>query len=277
MIRYISLLLLVFLFSHNISWGQQNLFDCHNSKRFAQYLYNTGQFELSIHELERIQFFCESDTNSQLLLLKSYRKLKKYDEANLFFIDKTIDDIGQLPPDFCLEYIRLNMAQNNYNLVNNAIQQGLVFPGMQEHQLGATLLQKNWQKAFTLSQSAPPNTSYQMSSLIKVAHKSYAIKYKKPWIATLLSVVVPGSGKMYSGYWGDGAISFLFTASSSFFAYRAFQKYGTSNVYPWLIGGLAVSYYTANIYGGNRAAVHYNDNLDHSIIHETENLLYSDY
>lgn len=277
MIRYISVILLSFLMFLKISWGQQNLFDCDNSKRFANYLYNTGQYELSQHELERIVFFCEMDSSSELMLLKSYRKLKKFNDANLFFVGKSMSDISTLAPDFRLEYIRLQMAQQNYSQVQNAIQQGLNFNEKSEHLLGATLLQKDWNAAYKLSQVDIPNPSFKLVGLTKVAQESYFAKRKKPWVATLLSVVLPGSGKAYSGYWGDGAISFLFTASSSFFAYRAFQKYGTNNVYPWIIGGLAVSYYSANIYGGNRAAVHFNDNLDHGFIHETEDLLFSDY
>jgi len=96
-------------------------------------------------------------------------------------------------------------------------------------------------------------------------------------LASLISVIVPGAGKMYCGYWGDGALSFLFSASSTFFTIRGFNKYGSKSVYPWIIGGLAVSYYSANIYGGATSAIRYNTNIDHTFIHETEEILYSDY
>jgi len=217
------------------------------------------------------------DSTSQLLLLKSYRKLKKYNEGNLFYLGKSMNDLNVLNPEFKMEYIRLLMAQKNYQLVQKNIQEGLEFNQKKEHELGILLLRKNWGKAYEISQQPTINLNLKMTGLTQIAEKSYLQKRKKPWVATLLSVVIPGSGKMYSGYWGDGAISFLFTASSSFFAYRAFQKYGTNKVYPWIVGGLAVSYYSANIYGGNRAAVHYNENLDHGFIHETETILFSDY
>jgi len=265
------------LFTLNASWAQQNLFDCDNSKKFASYLFNSGQYDLSQQELERIAFFCEMDSTSQLLLLKSYRKLKKYNEGNLFYLGKSMNDLNVLNPEFKMEYIRLLMAQKNYQLVQKNIQEGLEFNQKKEHELGILLLRKNWGKAYEISQQPTINLNLKMTGLTQIAEKSYLQKRKKPWVATLLSVVIPGSGKMYSGYWGDGAISFLFTASSSFFAYRAFQKYGTNKVYPWIVGGLAVSYYSANIYGGNRAAVHYNENLDHGFIHETETILFSDY
>lgn len=277
MIRYISLSLLALIMLAKVSWSQENLFDCDHSKQFASYLFNTGQYELSQHELERLLFFCDPDSASQLLLLKSYRKLKKFNKENVYFIGKSVSELQALSPDYRLEYVRLQMAQKNYSLVQNVAQQGLDFKQKQEHLLGASLLKKDWKKAYEISRQDFSNAGFKLNALVKIADKSYHQKRKKPWVATVLSVVFPGSGKAYSGYWGDAAISFLFTASTSFFAYRAFEKYGTSNVYPWIIGGLAVSYYSANIYGGNRAAVHYNDNLDHGFIHETENILYSDY
>ena len=93
----------------------------------------------------------------------------------------------------------------------------------------------------------------------------------------LMSAVIPGSGKMYCGYWGDGLVSLLFSASSAFFSYRAFNKYGTEKVYPWIAGGLAVSYYTGNVYGGYKAAKRYNNNLNNEFTKQTEHILFSDY
>lgn len=257
--------------------AQQNLFDCTQSKRFANYLYNTGQYELSQSELERVKFFCEIDEASQLLLLKSYRKQGKLNEGLNFFSGKSLTEIASLTPEFQTEFVRLNMSGSNYTLVKSALEQGLNFPGRAEHLLGATLLMKQWDEAFALSQQEVINPGLKIQGLQHIAARAHAQKWKKPWLATLMSVVLPGSGKIYSGYWGDGAISFLFTASSSFFAYRAFQKYGPNKVYPWIVGGLAVSYYSANIYGSHQAAVRYNNNLEHGFLHETEAILYSDY
>ena len=276
MIRFINIFLLLVL-SNTILHAQSNIFDCNNSRDFARYLYNTDQFELAQHELERISFFCDIDSASQLLLLKSYRKLKNYNKANVFYIGKTIADIQELNPSYRMEYVRLLMAQNEYSQVKKAINNGLDFKEKYEHQIGTALLMQQWEEAYKISQQENAINNFKIEGLRKVAHDSYLSKRKKPLLATLMSILVPGSGKMYCGYWGDGAISFLFTASSTFFAYRAFNKYGPDKVYPWVIGGLAVSYYAGNVYGGNRAAINYNEKLNHEYIHETEHILYSDY
>ncbi|MCF8363168.1 MAG: hypothetical protein K9G70_11155 [Prolixibacteraceae bacterium] len=276
MTRFFNILLF-FLLVANATFAQDDIFDCNNSKRFANYLYNTGQFELAQHELERLSFFCDLDQQNRLILLKTYRINEQHHKANQFFQTKEFSSIEKLPADYKMEYIRLMMSQQLYGEVKKAIENDLHFPEIFEYRLGIELLQKNWEKAYLISKEQNNINGLKATGLINIANESYQTERKKPWVATLISVVVPGSGKMYSGYWGDGLISFLFTASSSFFAYRAFNKYGADKVYPWIAGGLAVSYYSANIYGSAKAAKRYNDNLNHQYIHETENLLFSDY
>ncbi|MDA3930865.1 MAG: hypothetical protein PF541_18095 [Prolixibacteraceae bacterium] len=277
MIRYIKFLFLISLNVAKPALGQTNIFDCDNSRKFATYLYNTNQYELAQHELERISFFCKNDSTTQLILLKSYRKLNHFQPANLYFELKPFAEINKLNPEYRQEYIRLLMSQQQYIKVQETIQQGLEIKDRFEYQLGTELLLSHWDKAYEMSQQANAIKNFKLNGLRSVAEKSYHSKRKKPWLATLMSIVIPGSGKVYSGYWGDGVISFLFTASSGYFAYRAFNKYGSDKVYPWIAGGLAVSYYAANIYGGNRAAIRFNDNLNHEFIHETEQVLFSDY
>jgi TM2 domain-containing membrane protein YozV len=277
MTRLINLILIFILASVIHSAGQTNLFDCENSKNFATYLFNTKQYELSQQELERISFFCEYDSTSRLTLLKTYRKLKIFDKEQLFFDTLGLGKLNQLSADYRDEYIRLLMTQQKYTEVQKEINEGLPFRQKFEHQLGTELLLKNWEKAYQLSRQENPKVNFKIAGLKKVAEKSYLAKRKSPFLATLMSVVIPGAGKMYCGYWGDGAMSFVFTASTTFFAIRGFNKYTTKSVYPWIVGGLAVSYYAANVYGGAKSAIRYNENLDNSFTHETEEILYSDY
>lgn len=277
MTRLINLTFIILLFSVIQSFGQNNLFDCENSKNFAGYLFNTGQYQLSEQEYERISFFCEFDSTSRLMLLKTYRKLKKFDKEELFYNTHGFGNLNLLSADYRDEYIRMLMAEQKYSDVQKTIAGGLTVRQEYEHLLGSELLLRNWEKAYQMSRQDMPKVNFKIAGLRKVAEKSYQAKRKSPVLASLLSVIVPGAGKMYCGYWGDGAMSFLFTASSTFFAVRGFNKYGTKSVYPWIIGGLAASYYAANVYGGATSAIRYNENIDHTFIHETEEILYSDY
>ncbi|HNW52416.1 MAG TPA: hypothetical protein PKH79_15140 [Prolixibacteraceae bacterium] len=277
MTRLINLTILFLLVSFGRAAGQSNLFDCENSKNFAAYLFNSGQYDLSEQEYERIGFFCPFDSTSRLNLLKTYRKLKKFDKEALFFTTEGLEKLNHLSPDYRDEYIRMLMAEQKYSEVQKAFDAGLVIRQEFEHRLGSELLLKHWEGAYQLSKQEVPKENYKITGLRVVANKGYQARRKSPVVATLLSAVFPGAGKMYCGYWGDGAMSFLFTASSTFFAVRGFDKYGSKSVYPWIIGGIAASYYMANVYGGAASAKRFNDNLDHEFINETKKILYTDY
>ena len=81
MIRLINLTFILLVFNLSLL-GQENLYDCDKSRTFADYLYNTGQYELSLHELERISYFCSFDSASQLMMLNhielKYFERRKY-------------------------------------------------------------------------------------------------------------------------------------------------------------------------------------------------------
>ncbi|HKM92887.1 MAG TPA: hypothetical protein VJY41_04460 [Prolixibacteraceae bacterium] len=272
-----ALVLLCAILWANNSSAQNNIFDCEHSREFASYLFNSAQFDLALHELERVNYLCKTDSASQLLLLRTYRKVSQFDKANPYFNNKSFEQLMAMPDSYKQEFVKLQMTQKQYPEVTELINQGFDFKGKQEYLIGSALLLKQWNNAYSMAQQCEMLNSLKINGLKKIAEQSYQAKRKKPWLATVMSVIVPGSGKMYSGYWADGAMSLLFTASSGFFAYRGFNKYGPNKVYPWIAGGIAISYYAANIYGGNRAAVLYNKNLDNHFIHETEHLLFSDY
>ena len=224
MTRLINLTILFLLVSFGRAAGQSNLFDCENSKNFAAYLFNSGQYDLSEQEYERIGFFCPFDSTSRLNLLKTYRKLKKFDKEALFFTTEGLEKLNHLSPDYRDEYIRMLMAEQKYSEVQKAFDAGLVIRQEFEHRLGSELLLKHWEGAYQLSKQEVPKENYKITGLRVVANKGYQARRKSPVVATLLSAVFPGAGKMYCGYWGDGAMSFLFTASSTFFAVRGFDK-----------------------------------------------------
>ncbi len=261
----------------NTAYAQSTLYDCENSHKFANYLYNTKQYSLAIHELERINYFCDTDSATRLIMIKTYRKLKEYDKANQFYTSANFDQLKKMNPEYRLEYMRLLMLQNKYAEVQKSIEKGLDFRQKNEYSLGIELLQQNYSEAYALSKQYSEQQSFVMHGLTTIAQKSYQTTRKKPWLSMLMSAVIPGSGKMYCGYWGDGLVSLLFSASSAFFSYRAFNKYGTEKVYPWIAGGLAVSYYTGNVYGGYKAAKRYNNNLNNEFTKQTEHILFSDY
>ena len=55
------------------SYSQENLFDETNTRKFADYLLESGQYTFAIKEFERLNYLVPQDQQVRYQLLKSYR------------------------------------------------------------------------------------------------------------------------------------------------------------------------------------------------------------
>jgi len=79
---------------------------------------------------------------------------------------------------------------------------------------------------------------------------------KKPATAALLSSVIPGLGKIYTGEIGDGITSFITT---SLLAYLSINNFNHDHKFRgWLFAGMTTFSYAGNIYGSAASAQIYN-------------------
>jgi TM2 domain-containing membrane protein YozV len=84
--------------------------------------------------------------------------------------------------------------------------------------------------------------------------------YKSPALAGTLSAIIPGSGKMYVGEWGDGITALLVTSLFAFLAYDNFQADHTTRA--WIFTGLGAFFYAGNIYGSVASAQIFNARIE---------------
>jgi TM2 domain-containing membrane protein YozV len=102
-------------------------------------------------------------------------------------------------------------------------------------------------KPFDITEHDEITTLYQM----KINPPS-----KSPAIASILSAVIPGAGKIYTGEISDGIFSLITTGLFSFLAYDNFKA--DHDFRGWLFSGLATMFYGGNIYGSYASAQIYN-------------------
>lgn len=74
--------------------------------------------------------------------------------------------------------------------------------------------------------------------------------------AALLSTIIPGAGKIYTGEIGDGVTALITTALSAYLAYTNFKA--GHQFRGWLFTGLTAFFYGGNIYGSAASAQIYN-------------------
>ena len=81
-------------------------------------------------------------------------------------------------------------------------------------------------------------------------HKLLSTKKKKsPWIAGCMSMVIPGSGKIYSGKIGEGISAMLSHAILAGITVENYRKVGAGNFKTIFFGSLFSIFYLGNIYG----------------------------
>ena len=94
----------------------------------------------------------------------------------------------------------------------------------------------------------------------RVVKKFYLEKinppYKSETAAVLLSILIPGAGKIYSDQIGDGIFAAIATGLCGYLAYDNFRA--EHNFRGWIFSGLTAFFYAGNIYGSAASAQIYN-------------------
>lgn len=239
----------------------------------------TKQYSLAAQEFERIVFMSPSDTTAKLNLIQSYRYSNQYPIALTRFKNFFSGNINNLSGRFTDEYIKLLLLNRDFPETLSFI---ISNPGLDpnkraDYKMRALLLDNQWEKASEFAINNPTTSSEQWKRMETIIKEKQNVKFKSPFLATSLSTIVPGSGKIYTGNWKDGLFSLLFVSTSAWQSYRGFKKNGIESIYGWIFGVFTIGYYGGNIYGSWKAAKTYNSNLDHEIYHRAENIIFSDF
>ena len=252
----------------------QNIFDKSHSVAYANFLFNSGDYELASQEYLRISFV-NNNPFYKLRLLKSYRLSGKPDvEYSLFY---NFFPKYNFPNDtFAFEYLimhrTLNLTPNYNQIMSNYHFKYEVNKNL--FTLAYLLYHDQFTKALqTANNIENTNGNKTLGKLIKISTESAQLKFKKPLIAGVLSSIIPGSGKIYSGYFWDGILSFLFVAGNTYVAYKGFNKYGISSGLGWTFSGISTFFYLGNIYGSVKAAKRKNKKLKNAIYNKVDNII----
>ncbi len=252
----------------------QDLRDFEHTKKFADFLFRSNQFALASEEYERLVYFDSTSSTAKLKLIQSYRLSGKYAIARNRFEALFKDSIPYLNSDLVEEYAKNLILVKEYNTAYHFLDTNRnILPDIkQTYMLSAILLQKDWDRAFNFALKYPVTHEKKNADLHVVAFQSKQLKYKKPFMASLFSMIIPGTGKFYTKNWKDGLISMMFVGLNSWQAYRGFKKYGSQSAYGWVFAGFAGSFYLGNIYGSYKSAKKYNNNLNEEIYHNAWHL-----
>jgi hypothetical protein len=271
------LLVLIYLFLQSLliqtTFAQDDLFSYRNSLRYVNYLEQSAKHQQALIELERLHFMHPSNDSLLLLRMKNYRLAgEPISGINLY------QRMGKQSESYlCREYVFSMMSAKLYKDVGSYLNNESCLNENYRYYFSSANLafQSKPKEALSLLSKCTPQPGFplgEMNSLLKMAAD---VKYKSPFLAGAMSAVVPGSGKVYTGDWPDGLLSFIFVGATGFQAYRGFRNNGVNSLRGWIFSSLCFGFYTGNIYGSVKSATRKNKTKTNRIIKSIEELVYT--
>lgn len=240
--------------------SQSISFDFHspeNIKKFADHLFCEKDY---LRALEQYQLLPDQLMNDSIdfKLMIGYSKINLYNESNRIF--ERINTESKLYPDCYLLSIKNKMLLKpevlNYPVDNK----------FSESQL------KSFSRLMMISELYSDKPITDEADFIDAFDKDdeqelsflYEYKfnppYKSPVTAGIMSAIIPGSGKMYVGEWGDAITALVVTSLFAFLAYDNFKA--DHNTRAWIFTGLGAFFYAGNIYGSIASAQIFNARIE---------------
>jgi hypothetical protein len=237
----------------------QNIFDKEHALRYADHLYNSGEFTEAAEEYERVLAFVPDSLYVKDRLIGSLMNSQDYEKAKT----KLVEWYGTYPVQFPLTaqntWLQLLIIDGNYIGCKALIEHNRILPDTTVliYRLACELLQHNYNKAQQLIDSVQKSNQpdcVKFNALTDICLKAVSYDRKRPGMAALMSMVLPGSGRAYAGDVQIGIRSFSIIALYTWQSYRGFSLKGPKNVYAWAFGALATGFYSAEIYGAAETA-----------------------
>jgi hypothetical protein len=254
----------------------QDLYDYAHSRAFARYLLQSQQYNLAAEEYERLIFVQPANDTLRAELLRAYRRGKMPARGLQHWARWQADS---LPTARFLrvEYTKLLLTGGHAAEARTlaALPEWLDSTQARRTRLYADILEQKWPDARQILAAVPPGEKIpRRADLEKLVARGERAKKKNPWVATALSVPLPGLGKAYAGQWKDGLVSLIFVGLNTWQAYRRFDREGLDTFWGWVHGGFALGFYTGNLYGSHKAARRHNQLKNKRLRQESEALLF---
>lgn len=269
------LFFVVFVFCSFFCFGQSaDLYSFDNSRRFADYLFVAGQYDLAVKEYERVLFLHPENDSVKYDLMRSYYFSGQFERGVsrahcLYERPELMDEraaVNYVKLQYSAELFadcRRFLALNKYLSVR--LKNELTYLGY--------VLERKPVEGLRLIDSV----EFENEKIRALVCRVENIRYKKPSIAVLLSAIVPGGGKIYAGRTADGIIAFLFTGLNGWQAWRGFTKKGIDSPYGWIFGAMTVGFYFGGVYGSYKSVRIFNSKLDNDLREKAVRILRSDY
>ncbi len=240
--------------------SQSTSFDFHspeNIKKFADHLFCQGDYLRAIEQYNYVEDQFDGDTIKFKIML-GYSELNLYQYSNEIF--NQISTQSKFYPDAYLLSLKNKLLNESSSLLIN---DELSFDDENAVRvMKLTNISKLYDDILSSTKEdfIKPFNNDEINSVSVLYDLKTNPPYKSPALAGVMSAIIPGSGKMYVGEWGDGITALLVTSLFAFLAYDNFKADHTTRA--WIFTGLGAFFYAGNIYGSIAAAQIFNAKVD---------------
>lgn len=250
----------------------QDIYDSANSHRYADYLFKSKEYTRAVLEYERTCFLDSQNWDAHFYLMQSYRKSGQETKGLKHFQSIRF----RLPQNQLLPFEHENhvcrfIAQPSWFITKTEKDSVSELPYFKSP---ALLLSHDWNAAKTYLSGINYKNDKTLTKYYDNSVEGLKLNYKKPWLAGTMSAIVPGLGKVYTGYYKDGIMAFLMTGVSAYQAYRGFKAKGAGSGIFIIYTGLTAGFYLGNIYGAVKSARQKNRRINDRIDKKTYEVFY---
>lgn len=231
-------------------------FSVANRRLFADYLFIGKDYLRAVDEYRAI-LKKENDDSLKYKIGIGLSRIGDYTQAADYFKSLFFNPEFIVNAEF--EYYKCYFFSNNFNQFRELVESRYFYPFEFDKEINRLK-----QISMILELDIIPD-SLEFVSAFEGSIKNDMIKFyemkkyperKYPATAALMSAVIPGSGKIYTGDIGDGITALLLTSICAYLAYDNFKA--DHDFRGWLFTGLTAFFYAGNIYGSAAAAHLYN-------------------
>ncbi len=263
--------------------AQVDYFAPENILRFADHLYQNGEYRLAVGEYQRYAYLVGTSDSLDYRIavcwhlggeidvaMRQYRRIiQQYPASPLSDRARYQQAVILTQQGHHRAAIDFLAEQSQHMKSTETLWRAQWLSGLNH------LYLRHWQRAEAELQGAamlplPLELLSQTKQLQIVAAEGRKIHYKSPTLAGVLSAVVPGSGKMYAGRWNDGFYSLILVGLFAYQSYDAFHDHGIESTKAWIYSGIGGVFYLGNIYGSILAVKIYNDRKEQQVLAKLE-------
>ena len=231
---------------------------------FAKYLFDKGMYQYAAEEYERLHFLYPDNR----YFLTSLFKAERF-SGNLVSLERRIGSLAYSDATLSRNYFLTLVALDEIKTAENVLYKNLQHdtePELDKFKVGLLLLKREEDAA----QDSAKTWNINDEALYQLITTATSVKKKSPFVAGLMSALIPASGRFYAGDFKDGLFSLVFIAGTAFQSYNRFNKNGITSPGGWIYGGISFGFYLGNVWGSVKAAKRYNDQQYKKVYDETK-------